>query len=88
MAFERGHEVAAARDIPLGLDVVIRSGCPGRVLQRIGSLVPKYTVRFLSRNDHVQNKLVVRDLIDADLKTCAEIPNPQVAPRTVPNPRG
>jgi len=88
MTFERGHEVAAAHDIPLGFDVVIRSGCPGRVVQRIGSLVPKYTVRFLSRNDQVQNKLVIRDLVDADLDYCAELPNPQAPPGAVPNAGG
>lgn len=42
ITFKRGDKVKAARDVALGLDVVIRAGCPGRVGQRIGALSHTY----------------------------------------------
>ena len=62
MTFKRGDKVKAARDVALGLDVVIRAGCPGRVGQRIGALSHTYVVLFTSRDDIAENEIIVKDL--------------------------
>jgi hypothetical protein len=69
MTYKRGDWVQAARDIELGLDVVIRARCPGRVSQRIGALTPHFTVVFTSRDDPSQNEIIARGLAEADLQS-------------------
>ena len=68
MTFKRGDKVKASRDVALGLDVVIRSGCPGRIAQRIGALNHKYVVLFTSRDDTAENEIIVKGVMDVDLE--------------------
>lgn len=68
MTFKRGDKVKAARDVALGQDVVIRTGCPGRISQRLGTLNHKYVVLFTSRHDIAENEIIVKGLVDADLE--------------------
>jgi len=44
ITFKRSDKVKAARHVALGLDAVIRAGCPGRVGQCIGALSHTYVV--------------------------------------------
>ena len=68
MTFKRGDKVKTARDVALGQDVVIRSGCAGRIAQRVGTLSHKYVVLFTSRDDIAENEIIVKGLVDADLE--------------------
>ena len=67
MTFKRGDKVKAARDVALGQDIVVRTGCPGRIAQRMGALTHKYVVIFTSRDDISENEIIVKGLADADL---------------------
>ena len=52
----------------LGEDIVIRTGCPGRIAQGIRRLSHKYIVLFTSRDDIAENEIIVKGLMNADLE--------------------